>query len=396
MLRVKTPDEVLALIDESFSPLEARCESAELCDAVGRVLAEDICAAEFVPDFDRSTVDGYAVRAEDTFGCSDSMPAVLRLTGKIKMGGGAETALSPGECCAIPTGGAVPEGADCCVMLEYAEDYGDGTVGIAEPGAPGMNMIFRGDDVSPGKKMLEKGRVLSPQDIGALATAGVTAVPVTGRIKVGVISTGDELVEAGCAPAKGQMRDANAPMLCAMLSRFGARCVRYGICPDDVQVLEKTVRRALEECDAVIISGGSSVGEKDASVRVTASVGEVLLHGVAMKPGKPTILGLPGHPVAAYFAANIFALPLIARLEGRRLHRRSVKARLSESVSANHGRAQYTGVRLERRADGLYAAPVRTKSGLITNLAGTDGYFCIDRDCEGLPAGAEVSVIFGE
>lgn len=239
MLRVKTPDEVLALIDESFSPIEARCESAELCDAVGRVLAEDICAAEFVPDFDRSTVDGYAVRAEDTFGCSDSMPAVLRLTGKIKMGSGAETAISPGECCAIPTGGAVPEGADCCVMLEYAEDYGDGTVGIAKPGAPGMNMIFRGDDVFPGKKMLEKGRVLLPQDIGALAAAGVTAVPVTGRIKVGVISTGDELVEAGCAPAKGQMRDANAPMLCAMLSRFGARCVRYGICPDDVQVLEK-------------------------------------------------------------------------------------------------------------------------------------------------------------
>ena len=253
--------------------------------------------------------------------------------------------------------------------------------------------------------MFSPARKCSPQDIGALAAAGVTAVPVTGRIKVGVISTGDELVEAGCAPAKGQMRDANAPMLCAMLSRFGARCVRYGICPDDVQVLEKTVRRALEECDAVIISGGSSVGEKDASVRVTASVGEVLLHGVAMKPGKPTILGragnkpilgLPGHPVAAYFAANIFALPLIARLEGRLLHRRSVKARLSESVSANHGRAQYTGVRLERRADGLYAAPVRTKSGLITNLAGTDGYFCIDRDCEGLPAGAEVSVIFGE
>ena len=132
MLRVKTPDEVLALIEESFSPLEARCESAELCDAVGRVLAEDICAAEFVPDFDRSTVDGYAVRAEDTFGCSDSMPAVLRLTGKIKMGSGAETAISPGECCAIPTGGAVPEGADCCVMLEYAEDYGDGWADIRD------------------------------------------------------------------------------------------------------------------------------------------------------------------------------------------------------------------------------------------------------------------------
>ena len=405
MLRVKTPDEVLALVEESFLPLEARHELIELCDAVGRVLAEDICASEFVPDFDRSTVDGYAVRAEDTFGCSDSLPAILRLSGKIKMGSGAETALAPGECCAIPTGGAVPDGADCCVMLEYAEDYGDGTVGIAKPGAPGMNMIFRGDDVFPGKKMLEKGRVLSPQDIGALAAAGVTCVPVVRKIKVGVISTGDELVSAGSTPANGQMRDVNEPMLCAMLSRFGAQRVGYGICPDDVQLLEKTVRRALDECDAVIISGGSSVGEKDASVRVTASVGEVLLHGVAMKPGKPTILGragnkpilgLPGHPVAAYFAASLFALPLIARLEGRRMHRRSVRAKLSESVSANHGRAQYTGVRLECRTDGLYAVPVRTKSGLITNLAGTDGYFCIDRDCEGLPAGAEVSVIFGE
>ena len=177
--------------------------------------------------------------------------------------------------------------------------------------------------------------------------------------------------------------------------------MRYGICPDDVQVLEKTVRRALDECDAVIISGGSSVGEKDASVRVTASVGEVLLHGVAMKPGKPTILGragnkpilgLPGHPVAAYFTARIFALPLIARLEGRPLKSCTVRARLTESVNANDGRAQYICARLERSDGELFARPVRTKSGLITNLAGADGYFCIERDCEGLPQGAAVDV----
>lgn len=401
MLRVMTPDEALGLIGREFSPLERETERVGLRHAVGRVLAEDIRAAEYVPDFDRSTVDGYAVRASDTFGCSDSLPAVLELAGSIKMGGRAEAVLGEGECFKIPTGGEVPAGADCCVMLEYAEDYGDGTVGISKPGAPGMNMIFRGDDVFPGKTILSKGRTLSAQDVGALAAAGVTDVPVLRRIRVGIISSGDELVAPESRPKPGQMRDVNAPMLCAMLEQFGARCECCGICPDDEQALEALVRRALGECDALIMSGGSSVGEKDASVRVIESVGKLLLHGVAMKPGKPTILGragdkpilgLPGHPVAAYFTARIFALPLIARLEGRPLKSCTVRAWLTESVNANDGRAQYICARLERRDGELFARPVRTKSGLITNLAGADGYFCIERDCEGLPQGAAVDV----
>lgn len=401
MLRVMTPDEALGLIGREFSPLERETERVGLRHAVGRVLAEDIRAAEYVPDFDRSTVDGYAVRASDTFGCSDSLPAVLELAGSIKMGGRAEAVLGEGECFKIPTGGEVPAGADCCVMLEYAEDYGDGTVGISKPGAPGMNMIFRGDDVFPGKTILSKGRTLSAQDVGALAAAGVTDVPVLRRIRVGIISSGDELVAPESRPKPGQMRDVNAPMLCVMLEQFGARCECCGICPDDEQALEALIRRALGECDALIMSGGSSVGEKDASVRVIESVGKLLLHGVAMKPGKPTILGragdkpilgLPGHPVAAYFTARIFALPLIARLEGRPLKSCTVRARLTESVNANDGRAQYICARLERRDGELFARPVRTKSGLITNLAGADGYFCIERDCEGLPQGAAVDV----
>lgn len=401
MLSVMTPDEALGLIGREFSPLERETERVGLRHAVGRVLAEDIRAAEYVPDFDRSTVDGYAVRASDAFGCSDSLPAVLELAGSIKMGGRAEAVLGEGECFKIPTGGEVPAGADCCVMLEYAEDYGDGTVGISKPGAPGMNMIFRGDDVFPGKTILSKGRTLSAQDVGALAAVGVTDVPVLRRIRVGIISSGDELVAPESRPKPGQMRDVNAPMLCAMFEQFGARCECCGICPDDEQALEALVRRALGECDALIMSGGSSVGEKDASVRVIESVGKLLLHGVAMKPGKPTILGragdkpilgLPGHPVAAYFTARIFALPLIARLEGRPLKSCTVRARLTESVNANDGRAQYICARLERRDGELFARPVRTKSGLITNLAGADGYFCIERDCEGLPQGAAVDV----
>ena len=318
------------------------------------------------------------------------------------MGEGAAFVLPEGECCAVPTGGAVPEGADCTVMIEYTENYGDGTIGIMKPGAPGQNMIFRGDDVFPGKTVLGRGRLLSAQDIGALAAIGRVKIPVAKRLRVGVISTGDELVPPESVPGPGQVRDVNAPMLCAMLSAFGARPVSYGIVKDNEALLSETVHRAAAECDAVLISGGSSVGVKDASCRIIESMGSLLLHGIAMKPGKPTIMGrtaggkpligLPGHPVAAYFVTKLFVLPLLGRLEGRIMPRYTVKARLSESVGANHGRAQYGCVRLERRGEELLAHPIRSKSGLITTLAGADGFFCIDRDCEGVAKDSEIEV----
>ena len=402
MLRVKTPDEVLALIQAEFSPLEDLRETVRLDEAIGRVLGEDVQASEYVPDFDRSTVDGYALRAMDTFGCSDSVPAILPLCGEVLMGEGAGFVLPEGKCCSVPTGGAVPEGADCCVMLEYAEDYGDGTIGISRPGAPGLNMIFRGDDVFPGKPVLNGGRLLSSQDIGALAAIGRIDVPVVKKLTVGVISTGDELVPPESGPGPGQMRNVNSPMLCAMLTAFGARAVDYGIIKDDEAALTEAVHRAAAECDAVLISGGSSVGVKDASCRIIESMGTLLLHGIAIKPGKPTIMGktaegkalvgLPGHPVAAYFVTKLFVLPLLARLEGRDMRSYTVKAVISESVGANHGRAQYGCVRLDREDGRLVAHPIRSKSGLITTLAGADGFFCIDRDCEGVAEGTEIEV----
>ncbi len=400
MLQVKTPEEVLELIEREFDTV-AGTETVSLEEAQGRVLAEDIEATEFVPDFDRSTVDGYAVRARDTFGCSDAIPAILEKQSEVLMGQGADFELEAEKCAAVPTGGAVPKGADSVVMIEYTEDYGDGSIGIAKAAAPGQNMIFRGDDVYPGKLILEKGRVLGAQDIGALAAIGRVSVPVRGRLTVGIISTGDELVEPGVKPGPGQVRDVNGPMLCAMLKDFGV-CVRsYGIVVDDEKLLDSRVRLALSECDAVLLSGGSSVGVKDAACRIIETVGQLLLHGIAIKPGKPTlmgksgakpIVGLPGHPVAAYFISRLFVLPLLKRLEGRKSESYTVSARLGESLSANHGRAQYHCCRLERREDGLYASPIRGKSGLITTLAGADGYFCIDRDCEGLARGAEIQV----
>ena len=404
MLHVKTPEEVLALIDQEFAPLGA-AETVSLTAAMGRVLAEDIAATEYVPDFDRSTVDGYAVRAKDTFGCTDAIPAILPLQGEVLMGEGAQFPLNPEECVAVPTGGAVPKGADSVVMVEYTEDYGDGTIGISKSAAPGQNMIFRGDDVFPGKVVLEKGRVLSSQDIGALAAIGRVQVPVARKLKIGVISTGDELVPPEHTPGPGQVRDVNSPMLEAMLTAFGAEVINYGIVIDDEALLSEKVHKAVAECDAVLLSGGSSVGVKDAACRIIESMGSLLMHGIAIKPGKPTILGktgakplvgLPGHPVAAYFITKIFILPLLCRLTGRKQERYTTTARVTESISANHGRAQVHCCRLESRDGALWASPIRGKSGLITTLAGADGYFIIDRDCEGLPQGAQVQVFVGE
>ena len=400
MLEVKTPQEVLSLIQKEFKPL-GLTELVPLSDALGRVLAEPVTAEEYVPDFDRSTVDGYACRAADTFGCSDAIPAILNVAGEVLMGQGTDFSLQRDSCAYVPTGGAIPEGADCAVMIEYTENYEDGTVGIMKPGAPGMNLIFRGDDVFPGKEILPAGRVLTAQDIGALAAIGKTGVSVAHRVKVGVISTGDELVPPDEKPGPGQVRDVNSPLLSAMLKDFGAEAINYGIVVDNEPLLRQKMETAAKECDAVIISGGSSVGVKDVACRIIESMGELLLHGIAVKPGKPTIMGkagnkpligLPGHPVAACFVAQLFVMPLLGRLMGRNQEFYAVTAELTESLGANQGRELITACHLRRKSGKLLAEPIRSKSGLITQLAGADGYFIIERDCEGLPKGAQIQV----
>ena len=380
MLTVKTPDEVLNLIRTAFTPLDRPAETVPLDAALGRVLASDIRASEFVPGFDRSTVDGYALRSADTFGCSDAFPALLTRVGEVLMGEAPPGTVGPDQCMAIPTGGALPPGADGVQMVEYSEDYGDGTIGILKSVAPGNNLIFKDDDVKPGDLVLPASRRLQPQDIGALAALGVTEVPVLPRVRVGVLSTGDEIVPPERVPGPGEVRDVNAPLVGAVLTQAGAQVTQYGIFPDSEPVLRAGV----------------------ALCRVLETVGELLFHGVAMKPGKPTLLaragekplmGLPGHPVAALFSTHLFVCPLLARLEGRTIRRRALKAVLTETVGANHGRAQYNGVFLHEENGTMLARPIRGKSGLITTLAGADGYFCIPRDCEGFAAGTEIPVI---
>ena len=400
MLHTITPDEALAVIERSF-PRRCGPETVPLDRARGRVLAQPVESREYIPGFDRSTVDGYAVRAADTFGCSSAIPAVLPLAEEISMGEGAPRRLAPGTCAAVPTGGAVPPGADAVVMLEYTEDYGDGAIGVSKPAAPGSNIIFRGDDVRPGDAVLPAGRLLTPQDIGTLAAMGAAEVPVYRRPVVGILSTGDELVPVEAAPEAGQVRDVNSFMLQAMMESAGALTRRLGVVPDRESLLLDALDRALRDCGVVLISGGTSAGSKDAVRRVIEARGDVLFHGIAMKPGKPTLLGcvegkpvfgLPGHPAAAFFVAHLFVRPLLARLSGRALQSLTIPAVLEEPVSANHGRAQYIGVRLTRREGVWHALPIRSKSGLITSVSASDGYFCIPRDQEGAGAGETVSV----
>jgi molybdopterin molybdotransferase len=267
-----------------------------------------------------------------------------------------------------------------------------GYAGVSEDGNPSGRPIrtqATRDTVADGEKRI----MLTAQDIGALAAMGITQVPVSCKVLVGILSTGDELVPVEATPRNGQVRDVNSAMLRALCEECGAEVINYGIFKDDEALLSAAVDKALGECDAVLISGGSSVGMKDATCRVIESKGELLLHGIAMKPGKPTILGkvdskpiagLPGHPVAAFFVSHLFIRPLLQRLMGRELKQMTVSARLTEAISANHGRAEYMGVHLETRQGEYFARPIHGKSGLITTLAAADGYLSISRDCEGL------------
>lgn len=401
MLNVCTPEEALNIIRREFAGSTAETEVLPLSACLGRVLAEDITANEYVPDFDRSTVDGYAVRASDTFGCSDSMPAILKLRGIVGMGKASGIVLRGGECAYVPTGGEIPAGADAMVMIEHGESYGNEEIGILKAAAPGNNIIYRGDDVFPGKTVIRAGRVLRAEDIGALAALGICDVKLKKRPVVGIISTGDELVPVSQKPEAGQVRDVNSDMLAASVELCGAEARCFGIVRDGYMKLREAIMERLDGCDVLLISGGSSVGQMDSTCAVIEELGTLLLHGIAMKPGKPTIIGkigskpvigLPGHPAAAFFVTDIFVKELISVMLGIKPRIFSVSARLTEAVSSNHGRAQYLGVVLSEAGGKLYARPVRSKSGLISSLAGCDGYFCIPRDSEGCAKGDEITV----
>ena len=404
MLSVKKPAEAKEIILNSLKSILPD-ERVPIALALGRTLAADVIAEEYVPDFNRSSVDGYAVIAADTFGCGEAVPAMLRLAGAVEMGVRPSVSLSCGECAYVPTGGEIPAGADAMVMIEFVEDCGDEYRYITKPTAPGAHMVYKGDDIRPGKTVLKAGRLLGAQDIGVLAALGYESVPVRQKPKVGIIATGDELIRINQTPGGGQVRDINSHALQAGVQAAGAEPVMYGICPDDYEALRAAVKQAVPECDLLLISGGSSAGVKDNTRQIIDGFGDggVLLHGIAIKPGKPTIygliggkpvFGLPGHPASALFIFRLFVHPLILAMMGaQEPAAKRARALLAANLPSNHGREEYVSVRLVCAGSELCAVPVYGKSGMISVLADADGYVRIDRDCEGLAAGTAVDVL---
>ena len=382
-------------------------ERVAAAEALGRVLAADVLAPHPMPPFDRSAVDGYAVRAADTYGASDALPAYLEVVGEVPMGAAADFAVGAGQAALIHTGGMLPRGADAVVMVEYTQQARAGEVEVLRPVAVGENILFQGEDVAAGAVVFPKGRRLRAAEIGGLMALGILEVDVARRPRVGVIATGDEVVPPSAEPAPGQVRDINTYTLSAEVRRVGGVPRPYGIVPDRPEALAQAVAQALRECDLVVITAGSSASTRDMTAEVLDGLGEpgVLVHGVNTKPGRPTILavadgkpvvGLPGNPVSALVNVGLFVLPVMARLEGETPRPRPLlPARLTVNLPSASGREDWWPVHLRQTSEGWEAEPIFYKSNLIFALARADGLLKVPPDATGLAAGewAEVRLL---
>ena len=398
MLNVVTREEAVRIILEKI-PEAAEAETIGLSEALGKVVAEDILSPEDLPAYARSTVDGFAVHAADTYGCSEALPAMVTYAGKVLMGEDEKRVLPKGSCMQVPTGGQVPDGADAVVMVEHSEDLGDQFRYMLKPVAPGENVNAKGDDIALGGVAVPKGTLIEPRHTAVLAALGISEFKVRKPLTVGILSTGDELVDYTETPKGTEIRNINSVTLAAAVVALGCNAKNYPIVPDEEDALREAIDTVRKECDFLIISGGSSVGERDNVNRVLASFGEVYFHGVALKPGKPTMFamldgdvpafGLPGHPAAAFYTFHLFAKPAILKRRGAIAVPRYVEAELSQKVPSNHGREEILGVALE---DGK-AVPLPAKSGVVSVLSRADGTITIPRDLEGLERGAKVKVL---
>lgn len=416
-LNVVSRAEFCALL-ASFAPLGV--ESVPLAEALGRVLAHDLPAPEDLPQSARASMDGYALAARNVFGATETNPAYVDCVADLRIDWSSESRaegpdgslrLGPGQCARIPTGGTLPDGADAVVMVEHTDilggGLGAGTIEVRKSAAPGENVMLPGEDVRQGEAALPAGRILRAQDVGLLAALGITTVQVGRRPRVGILSTGDELVPASQTPRPGQIRDVNTHAIACLVAEAGALPVALGIIPDDLPRLTAALAGALETCDVVLLSGGSSIGARDHSVAaMLAQPGaEILAHGVAMSPGKPTILariggavakaviGLPGQVTSAQVVQAVLVTPFLRHLSGRAAALSApppvFAAELARNIAGRPGREDFVRVRLEARP-GLppLAHPVLGKSGLLKTLLAADGFVAVPASAEGLYKGA--------
>lgn len=401
------PQDALARWFEALGVLDLSHEELETTHSLNRVTAEDVITQEPLPAFHRTNVDGYAVRAADTHGASESLPVYLRIVGEVPMGDAPRFQVSLGEAALIHTGGMLPEGADAVVMLEQTQTSRMDEIEVYKAVGHGENVLFKGEDVEVGQMVVTAGVRLRPEEIGGLLALGITRVKIRPLPRVGIISSGDEVIPPHHVPKPGQVRDINSYTLASLVEKVGGTPQFLGIIPDSPDILEERLAYALRNNDMVLITAGSSASTRDFTASVIARMGKpgVLVHGVNIKPGKPTILavcdgkpviGMPGNPVSALVIAHLFVQPMVEFLSGLRLGRPvpSLSARLSVNIASQAGREDYIPVRVIREGNGYAAEPIFYKSNFIFTLASADGLIRIPPDATGISAGEPVEVLF--
>jgi len=398
----------LLLLRQHLGPGPARTVTVPLAEALGRVCAADILSPENLPPYPRSTMDGYAVRSRDTFGASEKLPAYLEVSGEVFMGEFPEQGPQPGACYRIATGGILPPGTDAVVMLEHTVAIDAGMIEVVQPAAAGANVIQAGEDVKQDELLLPAGHRVRSQDLGLLAGVGISGISVFRRVRVGLISTGDEIVGHAQQPPPGKIRDTNSVSLAAQVRGLQAMPTFYGIAADDEESLAAMMRAAVAANEIVLLSGSSSVGTRDLGEQVIEKMGSpgILVHGVAIKPGKPVIIaraddvmifGLPGHPVSAAVAFDLFVRPAIMHLAGITddgLPRyRTIKARLRRNLNSASGRTDFVRVQVKMFQDREPEAyPILGKSGALSTMVKAHGYVEIAEKLQGLKEGEMVEV----
>jgi molybdopterin molybdotransferase len=429
---VRTPPDAWRIFNAVFQPTVRR-EQIAVVDSLGRVLAADLAAPHDLPSFPRSTVDGYAVAAQDTHGASDSLPAYLEVAGEVPMGQAAVVAIDEGQCAIVHTGGMIPADANAVVMVEHTQrvsaathtpacqsaEFPSYTIEVYRPVAAGQNVIQVGEDVREGERVLLAGHIVRAQDIGGLLALGIVEVEVAVRPRVAILSQGDEVVPPEEEPGPGQVRDINSHTLAALARQAGAEAVTFPIVPDRLDALQAAAAQALAQADVLVMSAGSSVSVRDMTAQVIDGLGRpgLLVHGVSVKPGKPTILavcdgkpvfGLPGNPVSAMVIFDLFVTPTIRSLLGAGEARKTrVPARLARNIASATGREDIVQVRLEARTGSvgpsaglrtdrpepeLWAVPVLGKSNLIYTLIRSEGIVRVPLDSNGIAQGEWVMV----
>jgi molybdopterin molybdotransferase len=405
--RLTPVHEALSLLTGNLQNIQRPSERIFLDEALDRITAKDIFSPEDLPAHARSTMDGFAVKAADTFGASQSMPCYLQLSGEVLMGENPRGKVEQGHCFRISTGGLLPTGSDAVVMLEHTIPVDDKMIELVKSVGAGTNLIDKGEDISKGSVALAAGHRIRPQDLGLLAGLGIGEIEVYRQVKVGILSTGDEIVHWSATPPAGKIRDINNITLTGLARRAGAKVIDYGIVSDREEDFFPTMLKAIKNNDIVLFSGGSSVGMRDLGEKIIERLGNpgILVHGVTLKPGKPIIIGLhndtplfglPGHPVSAMVCFELFVEPAIDLLSGhkkdKKLPQPTIKAVLERNINSAAGRLDLVRVRLHEENGVLMAQPVLGKSGSISTLSRAHGYFFIDESSQGLERNSEVRV----